>query len=46
LLTETAGLALAKTSADTALRDIADLVAKNILAANEGRARKTSYRIR
>jgi Fic family protein len=38
--------ALAKTSADTALRDIADLVAKNILAANDGRARKTSYRLR
>lgn len=37
--------ALAKTSQDTAARDIADLVDKGILIANPGKARKTSYRI-
>ncbi len=36
---------LAKTSPDTAQRDIADLIAKNILVANDGKARHTSYRL-
>jgi Fic family protein len=37
--------AIAKTSADTAQRDLADLVGKKIAFANDGRARKTSYRL-
>jgi Fic family protein len=36
---------LAKTSIDSAQRDIADLVAKGILVANDGKARRTSYRL-
>jgi Fic family protein len=34
-----------KVSNDTALRDIQDLVAKNILVKEEGGGRNTSYRI-
>jgi Fic family protein len=37
--------AIAKTSPDTAQRDLADLVHKGIIVPNEGRARKTSYRM-
>ena len=38
--------AIAKTSPDTAQRDLADLVRKGVIVANDGRARKTSYRLR
>jgi Fic family protein len=37
--------AIAKTSTDTAQRDLADLVAKGLIVSNDGRARKTSYRL-
>jgi Fic family protein len=37
--------AIAKTSADTAARDLADLVEKRVIVPNEGRARRTSYRL-
>jgi hypothetical protein len=37
--------AIAKTSADTAQRDLTDLLAKKIVFANEGQARRTSYRL-
>ncbi len=37
--------ALAKTSPDTAQRDIAALVAQNILIPNDSRVRRTSYRL-
>jgi Fic family protein len=36
---------LAKCSPDTALRDIQELLARNILVLNEGRGRSTSYRV-
>jgi Fic family protein len=36
---------LAKCSADTALRDIQELLARKILVLNEGRGRSTSYRL-
>ena len=37
---------IAKTSADTAQRDLADLVEKQLIVRNDGSARKTSYRLR
>ncbi len=45
LLTSSKYATLAKCSTDTALRDIQDLVARNILVRNEGRGRSTSYRL-
>ena len=36
---------LAKCSPDTALRDIKDLLARDVLVMNEGRGRSTSYRL-
>jgi len=38
--------AIAKTSEDTAQRDLAALAAQGIIVANPGKARKTSYRLR
>jgi Fic family protein len=37
--------AIANTSADTAQRDLTDLVKKGIIVANPGRGRRTSYRL-
>jgi Fic family protein len=37
--------AIAKTSADTAQRDLTDLAQKKLVFANDGKARKTSYRV-
>jgi len=37
--------AIAKTSADTAQRDLADLARKGLIFPNDGKARKTSYRL-
>jgi Fic family protein len=37
--------AIAKTSSDTAARDLAQLVAKGVIIPNEGHGRKTSYRL-
>lgn len=42
-LTSSKWAALAKTSADTALRDINDLVARGVLAKDEAGGRSTSY---
>jgi len=36
---------IAKTSADTAQRDLADLLEKHIVFPNDGKARRTSYRL-
>jgi Fic family protein len=36
---------IAKTSSDTAQRDLSDLVDKRVVFPNDGRARKTSYRL-
>jgi Fic family protein len=37
--------AIAKTSTDTAARDLAELVGKGVIIPNEGHGRKTSYRL-
>jgi len=44
-LTSTKWSKLAKCSTDTALRDIQDLITKNILEKEEGGGRSTSYKI-
>jgi len=44
-LNSTKYAATAKTSTDTAQRDLTDLVAKRIIVLNDGKARKTSYRL-